>query len=88
MSKTKEKKSSLKSFNIRVRLLPGYWKVIISILLAVFGWTAGTTLFFAGSDISMVSGIVVLALLFWLLINMWLPAKKETKEEPEDNTEE
>lgn len=65
---------------IKVRLLPQYWKVIISLILFFGGGSFGMSLFMGADDFEMIFGFVLLAVLLWLLIQIWLPVSKNNKE--------
>lgn len=74
----KKKKNSLRL--LKVRLLPQYWKVILSLILFFGGGSLGMSLFMGADDFEMILGFVLLAVLLWLLIQIWLPAPTENKE--------
>ena len=76
----KTKRLKKQSRLIKVRLLPQYWKVIISLVLIFGGGSFGMSLFMGADDFEMILGFVLLAVLLWLLIQIWLPAPTENKE--------
>ncbi len=75
----KEKKEEAKNLLKEVRFLPTYWKVVLSIVV-IFGGGGGSALLFTSdSDFWMIIGVICMALVAWLVLNMWLPVKETKK---------
>lgn len=77
----KNKKNKKQSKMMKIRLLPQYWKFILSLVLFFGGGSLGMSLFMGADDIEMGIGFVLLAVLLWLLIQIWLPVSIENEKE-------
>jgi len=79
----KEKKEKKCGFNAlkKLRILPVYWKVVATIILVLGGGGLAAQLITSSSDFWMIIGVICMALVAWLVLNMWLPIKdtKKTK---------
>ncbi len=78
MSTGKRKKKSWFKIQVaKVRILPWYWKLVVTIVLFFAGGSVGTQLFTAPDDLMMFFGFIVLVVVLWFLFQMWLPASKK-----------
>lgn len=75
----KIKKTKKKPRLIKLRLLPNYWKGILSLVLFFGGGSLGMSLLMGSDDFEMVLGFILLAVLIWVFIQIWLPAAKNNE---------
>ena len=76
----KKKKSAFSQLQIKVRLLPMYWKLVFTLILFFGGLQSTISLLGAKDDLAMFFGVVVAVVCLWILINMWWPMPEEENE--------
>lgn len=68
-----------KSFFLKLRVLPWYWKCVASLVVFFLGGTIGTQAFTAADDLTMALGFIVLVIVIWVMFQIWLPVKQSNK---------
>lgn len=71
----RQKKPFVKKFFQDLRILPWYWKFVVSLLIFFVGGSGGMSLLTSADDFAMYGGYFLLAILLWVLIQIWLPQK-------------
>lgn len=74
-------KNKKQSKMMKIRLLPLYWKLVLSVVLIFGGGFFGMSLFMGADDIEMGIGFVLMALLVWLLFQIWLPILSDNEKD-------
>lgn len=77
MEKTKRKKSWFKNQVAKVKILPWYWKLVATVLLAVAGIASALQLFTSSCDAGIIAAIIVAVVVLWFLIQMWIPSSED-----------
>lgn len=77
MEKRKKKKSWLKNQVGKIRVLPWYWKTVVTIILLVGGAASVLQLYTSSSDFGMVTAVIIAIVVLWVLAQMYTPTSQK-----------
>lgn len=66
----KAKKKRKRTSFLKIRLLPWYWKIVLSVVWFFCGGILGSQLFTSASDLALMTGFAVLVICLWVLIQI------------------